>query len=202
MGKIARVLCLVSALTAGASLLAVARSPDDDDEKAKIEAAKRAAPDVEKLADNVGKPGLTTQAEAVAKKYDELLPIMRQMKPVDKGGMKIGGPGPFGDDGIEVGLLKLASDPPAAGAIAAKAKDLQRAADVVRGIAEVVPSYGDRWAKNATDQSKWASYSNDMKKAADDLRTAIQAGNANAFKKALNSLNKSCNDCHAKFRDN
>ena len=40
-----------------------------------------------------------------------------------------------------------------------------------------------------------------MQKASDDLRDAVKNGDPAAFKKAVNKLNHSCNDCHAKFRD-
>src|SRR5437588_9999835 len=92
----------VALLALGVCFLTLARGRDDDDEKAKIEAAKKAEPDVKKLAEAVGKPDeLKKQADAITKKYDEMLPIMWQMKPVDKGGMQIGKPGTFQNDSIE-----------------------------------------------------------------------------------------------------
>ena len=77
---------LAAVLTAGVCFLGVVRARDDDDTK-KMEDAKKAAPDVLGLADAVasGNPdALKKQAEAVVKKYDELMPIMWQMKPRDK----------------------------------------------------------------------------------------------------------------------
>ena len=47
----------------------------------------------------------------------------------------------------------------------------------------------------------WSGLCDDMGKGADDLIDAIKKDDDKAFKKAINNLNHSCNDCHAKFRD-
>ena len=99
-------------LALGIGWLAIARARDEDaEEKAKIQAAKKAAPDVNQLADNVDNPvELKKLADAVAKKYDELLPIMWQMKPRRNGGGGLGvgpTPGAYVNDCIELQLLEL-----------------------------------------------------------------------------------------------
>ncbi len=74
-------------LMVGVCFLTIARARDDD-ETAKMKAAQAAEKDVAKLADDVGKPdALKKDVDAIVKKYDELLPIMWQMKPVERGGM-------------------------------------------------------------------------------------------------------------------
>jgi hypothetical protein len=195
----------VAALALGVCFLAVARARDDT-EKEKIAAALKAEPDAEKLADAAGNPdALKKQAEAIIKKYDEMLPIMWQMKPSDKGGMQIGKPGTLERDSIELGLLKLGSKKgaPTAKDLADKdkAKDLQRMADVIRGIAEITPAYGPKFTKNKDEEKLWNQLADGMKQSSDDLRAAIKAGDDKAFVKAANQLNKNCNDCHTKFRD-
>src|SRR5262249_8059569 len=103
----------VAVLALGVCFLAVARARDD--EKEKMKAAQAAEPDVEKLADAVGKPDeLKKQAAAIIKKYEELSPIMWQMKPVERGGMQVGKPGTFPNDSIELGLLQLGKKSPSA----------------------------------------------------------------------------------------
>ena len=189
-------------LALGACFLTVARARDDD-EKEKIAAAKKAAADVEKLADAVGKPDeLKKEADAVAKKYEDLGPIMWQFKPAEKGGMQIGKQGTFQNDSIELGLLQLGKKSPSAKDITAKAADLTKLAQVSRGIAEVTPSYAKKYAKTPKDEKDWNGLSEDMKKASDDLAAAIKGDDDKAFKTAVNHLNTSCNDCHTKFRDN
>ena len=195
----------VVVLALGVCFLAVARARDET-EKEKMQAAQAAEKDVEKLADAVGKADeLKKQADAIIKKYDEMLPIMWQMKPVEKGGMQIGKPGTLEHDSIELGLLKLGSNKgaPTAKDLADKdkAKDLQRMTDVVRGIAEITPAYGPKFAKNKAEEKAWNDLADGMKKSSDDLSAAIKSGDEKAFKKAANDLNHNCNECHTKFRD-
>src|SRR5437763_11075186 len=103
----------VATLALGVVCLTAVRAKDDPDEKPKIDAAKKAGPDVQKAADAVGKPDdLKKASDDLAKKYKELAPIMWQMKPVGKGGMQIGKPGTFPNDSIELGLLQLGKKPP------------------------------------------------------------------------------------------
>ncbi len=197
---------LPAVLAAGVCFLTVARARDDDDEKAKMEAAKKAAPDVLKLADLAGKPDdLKKQADAVVKKYDELMPIMWQMKPRDRGGLGVGPtPGAFPNDAIELELLQLGKKPPPAKDIADHAADFQRMAEVIRGIAAVTPPFGKKggFTKNAADEKVWSGLADDMAKGSDDLIAAVKGDDPAAFKKAVNNLNHSCNECHTKFRDN
>ncbi len=192
-------------LMVGVCFLNLARARDDDDEKAKMKAAQAAEKDVAKLADDVGKPdALKKDVDAVVKKYDELLPIMWQMKPVERGGMLIPPPGTFPNDSIELGLLKLGKKSPSAADIKAKAAAYERMAQVIHGIAAVAPPYGTKggFAKTPVDQKVWEGLCDDMAKGSDDLIAAVKSDDAAAFKTAVNHLNHSCNECHTKFRDN
>jgi cytochrome c556 len=190
-------------LALGVCFLTLARARDDDDEQKKIEAAKKAEPDVQKLAEAVGKPDeLKKQADAITKKYDEMLPIMWQMKPATKGGMQIGKPNTFQNDSIELGLLQMGKKPPMGQALTNLAPDIQKLAEVTRGIAEVAPHYAKKFTKTPAEEKEWNKLSEDMAKSSDDMMASAQKGDGAAFKKAVNELNRSCNDCHTKFRDN
>ncbi len=81
---------------------------------------------------------------------------------------------------------------------------MQRMAQVIHGIAAVAPHYGVKggFTKTPADEKVWNGLSDDMAKGADDLNAAIKSDDAAAFKKAVNNLNHSCNECHTKFRDN
>jgi cytochrome c556 len=193
----------VAALALGVFFLTVARARDEADEKVKIEAAKKAYDDVKGLADAVAKPEeLKKRVDAIVKKYDEMTPIMWQMKPVEKGGALVGKPGTFPNDSIELGLLQLGKKPPKAADIPAQAPDLQRLAEYTRAIAEVAPKYASKWAKNKAEEKAWNELAGDMAKGSDDMISAAQKGDEKALKKAINDLNHSCNECHTKFRDN
>jgi soluble cytochrome b562 len=175
-------------LALGVCFLAVARGRDDDDEKA----AAAASPDVQKLADSVGNAAaLKKQADMMEKKY-ELKPIMWAFKPKAKGGLTPGG--------IELELIGLGKKP--LKTLPAQAADLQKMTQVIRGIAEVAPSYAGKFTKTPAETKTWDGLVEDMKKGSDELSAAIKANDPKAVQKAANDLNTSCNDCHTKFRDN
>ena len=197
----------VAVLAAGFCFLTLARARDDDDEKAKIEAAKKAEPDVEKLADaatSTNPDDLKKQADAIVKKYDEMLPIMWQMKPRDRGGMGVGSKaGVYDPDSIELQLLQMGGKKgPTMKDVTAHAADYQRMVEVIRGIAAITPSYAGKFAKTPADEKVWKGLADDMAKGSDDLIAAIKSSDDKAYKKAVNNLNHSCNECHTKFRDN
>ncbi len=209
MRKHTWLLPLAAVLAGGVLFLSVVRARDDTDkeEQAKIDAAKKAAADVVKLADAAAADGaaLKQQADAIVKKYPkEMLPIMWQMKPRDKGGLGVGPKADaYTNDAIELQLLELG------GRKAKTAKDIkdhgadwQRMTEVVKGISAVAPSYAKKYAKTPADEKVWTGLCDDMSKGSDDLIDAIKKDDATAFKKAVDNLNHSCNECHTKFRDN
>ena len=200
---------VVGMLALGVFFLTVARARDDAEEKAKIAAAQKAAPDVEGLADAAADAdALKKKADAIIKKYDDLGPIMWQMKPRDKGGLGVGAkPGAYDPDAIELQLLQLGN--PKKGITAKDLKnnnaDYQRMVQVIRGIAEPTPSYADKYIKAGAPgatKDNWIRMSKDMQKGSDDLLGAIKSNDLKAVKKAMDNLNKNCNDCHTAFRDN
>jgi len=185
----------VGLLTLGVCFLAVARARDDDADDEKAAAA--ASPDVRKLADAVGNPAaLKKQADMMEKKY-ELKPIMWGFKPKDRGGLGVGST----PAGIETKLITELGKKPLKN-LPAQAADLLKMTQVIRGIAEVTPSYAGKFTKTPAEAKTWQGLADDMKKGSDELEAAIKANDPKAVYKAANDLNTSCDDCHTKFRDN
>ena len=109
------------------------------------------------------------------------------------------------NDAIELQLLELGGrKSKTAKDIKDHAADWKRMTEVVRGIAAVTPPFGKKggFAKTPADEKVWNSLCDDMAKGSDDLIDAIKRDNEKDFKRAVDNLNKSCNDCHTKFRDN
>jgi cytochrome c556 len=168
-----------------------AYSADDDDE---TKAIKEAQQDVIKLMDSIkGKKGdVKAQAQAMKKKYEELKPIMWVYKPRKANGIGMDKDGA----GIESELARLGGTKSNPAKVAQKKKEIAKAADLSRAIAEVTELYVPK--KNA---AKWQGYVKDMKKASDELKKAAEDGDGAKIKKAINNLNASCTDCHGEFRN-
>ena len=186
----------VALLTLGVGFLSVGRARDDADDD--LKAAAAASPDVQKLADSVGDPAaLKKQADMMEKKY-ELKPIMwAGFKPKDRGGLGVGST----PAGIETKLITELGKKPLKN-LPAQAADLQKMTQVIRGIAEVTPSYAGKFTKTPAEAKTWVDLTEQMKKGSDELSAAIKSNDPKAVYKAANDLNASCNDCHTKFRDN
>ncbi len=121
--------------------------------------------------------------------------------PYDKGGpAPRPAPAAAVPDSIEANLLDVAKNPPTAAQLAADAKDLQRAAEVARALAEAMPGYGKEYAAGAAAARKWDGFSDDMKQGSDDLIGAVKGKDLKGLQKALDKLNQSCTDCHKAFR--
>lgn len=194
MRRFAWLVPVVALLTLAVGFLSVGRARDEDDDK---KAGEAASPDVQKLADAVGNPAaLKKQADMMEKKY-ELKSIMWAFKPKASGGIGVGAP----PVGIEPKLITELGKKPLKN-LPAQAADLLKMNQVIRGIAEVTPSYADKFTKTPAEAKTWKGLADDMKKGSDELEAAIKAGDPKAVHKAANDLNTSCDDCHTKFRDN
>ena len=192
---------LAALLVAGLGLLTAARARGDEEEE-QIKAAQAAAADVAKLADAANDPDeLKKLAQAVARKYDDLGPIMGQMKPAAKGGMMIGKPGAFPADSAELALLQLAKKPPRADQMAAQAAELTRLAEVIRGIAEMPPYYATKYAPRPRVRDRWNALAGDMSEWGHELLVVVKKNDADSLRKVVTRLSRSCNDCHTAFRD-
>jgi cytochrome c556 len=199
----ARVLGLeVITLAAGIGLLAIAGggSAADDDPK-----AKEIREYVLKLAEAMEKNNaaeIKAQTDAL-KKYD-LLPIMKQLKLRDNGGIGIGQKGTITPDGIEAKLINLARNRPPLmkPQLEKESKDLAKAAYIMAAIAEVAKDkcpvkkkMGDK------DPKDWAQWSEEMSKFSKELAKAAEAKDVDKVKTTSAKLNGACNACHGVFRD-
>jgi cytochrome c556 len=186
----------VVVLALGVWFLAVSQARED--------AAKAAAADVLKLADAVSDPAAVKKlAKSIAEKYDDLGPIMRQMKAREKGGLGVGPtPGAVVPDAIELTLLQMGGRKGITAAdLKANNADYQRIAEVVCGIAEVTPYYGPKLLKRPGQRRRWDAFANDMNEWGHELLTVVKANDATNLKQTAGRLNQSCNDCHTGFRD-
>jgi ABC-type transporter MlaC component len=171
----------------------------DDDE---IKEAQKA---VIKLMDSMksNKGDVKAQTQAMAKKFDEVQPIMMVYKPRNKGGI---GMGPGGALDIEKTIGKVGDAGPKGWTDAKRLQmkgDLAKVADLSRAVAEVSELYANKYKDNNTgklEPKKWKEYVAQMRKGADELDKAAKGNDAGAIQKAADNLNKSCSNCHSDFR--
>jgi hypothetical protein len=193
----ARKWSLLSLLALGVVVLSVTSSysADEDD----IKAVKAAAADVIKLVDTKG--DIAKAADELAKKH-EIDKVMHGFKPRTKNGIGVGEKaGAVMPDSIELKIIdlgkrKLTEIKPE---LAKKSADLQRMAEITRAIAEVNEFYAPTAGKK--NPKLYKKFNDDMKKTSKDLIEAIKMADAEKVKAAATSLNKSCNECHAEFRN-
>ena len=173
---------------------------DDDDKKANKEAQESVVKLIEEM--NGKKGNVKNQTKAMRKKFDEVKPIMWVYKPRKKGGLGIGKDG----DDIEQTLNKV-GNPKAKGWTAKKRldmrRDLAKAAELSRAIAEVTDLYADHYKDTNTGKpnpAKWKEFNEKMRQAADELSKASKGDDAVKIQKASANLYSSCSDCHGVFR--
>lgn len=141
------------------------------------------------------------KAKDIADKAD-LGDVMQAFKPRAKGGLGIGPtPDSIKPDGIEMKFLDLGKKKPMAKPdLAKQAKDIAKAAELTKAVADVTLLYSDKDAAKKSP-TKWKQYAENMQKAAAELAEAAKKGDPDGVKKAVGKVNASCNDCHADFRD-
>jgi len=198
MKKYAMFLGIGAVLVAGVGVLAV-RAADTP-----------AAPDIKKLADQVGKKSwddLSKEGQAVAKKHDDLAEIMDVFKPRSKtakvSGIGIGDtPGTIIPDGIEQKIIRMAGRVGVTEGDMAKAPALKRMAEIAAAVAAVtVHKPNEKAQKNAASTQKWKDWSKEMHDSAQDLSKAIEAKDRTRAKAAVTKLHGTCTSCHGEFRD-
>jgi hypothetical protein len=191
---------VASALVAWSLALATNGTAADEDTEAKN--------GVLKVADSLTKNDMAAadkQAQALAKKLDDIAPAMDLMKPRGDGGLGVGTPKQFKHDGIDKELLELgklkAPMPPAQ--LKDQGDALSQLGDRVAAIA-LVAKYKCPVTKKEGDKDprKWAEWCNEMQKSAREFAAAAKARNAAKLKTVTNRLYGTCNDCHGVFRDN
>lgn len=144
---------------------------------------------------NDKKGDVKAQAAAIKKKFDELEPIMYVYKPRNKGGI-----GMKDGSSIETELGKIGNPKSKSKLTKQKVADLKddliKAGQLSRAIAEITELYAPK-----KDTAEWKKYTQDMRKASDELIEAAKGGEVAKIKKAAGNLSGSCTDCHSKFRN-
>jgi cytochrome c556 len=151
-----------------------------------------------KLADLVkdGKlDDLKKAAPALAKKAEEIDEVMMLMAIRTKGGFGFGPKASAKDDGIEAKLLAMAKSPLTAKQVGDQQKDLERMAHMVVALSEVTKNM-----PNKKKPKEWQQWSMDASAGAKELADAVAKKDAKAVEKAVNKVNKACNDCHSEFK--
>ncbi len=169
-----------------------------------------AAPDIKKLADQVGKKNwdeLAKEGEAVAKKYDDLLDIMHVFKPRSKdakvSGIGIGDmPGAIIPDGIEQKIIRMAGRVGVTEQDMAKAPALKRMAEIAAAVAAAAVHKPNKEAQKTKDDiKKWQDLSKEMHDSSLELIKALESKNRVQAKAAVMKLHGTCTECHGKYRE-
>jgi len=169
-----------------------------------------AAPDIKKLADQVGKKNwdeLAREGQAVANKHKELRDIMNVFKPRKKeaevSGLGVGDrPGAILPDGIEQKILRMAGNLGVTEKDIAKAPALKRMSQIAAAVAAAtVLKPNDKAQKNAASMQQWKDWSKEMHDSAQDLIKALEAKDRSRAKSAVMKLHDTCTKCHGEFRD-
>jgi len=166
-----------------------------------------AAPDVKKLADQVGKKdwdGLSREGQTIAKKLDEqkmeLLDVMTVFKMRKKGpgvsGIGVGEtPGAVVPDGLEAKLINLSKRVQPADL--AKTADLKRMAEISAAIAAITIHMPNDNVKQVPGVlKKWQKFSREMHDTSKDLIKALDGKDRAKIKAAVMKLQNSCTECH------
>jgi len=169
----------------------------DDDDKEVKEAQKDVLDLCKDVTDGKAEKDIDAKAAKIKKKYEELNTVMHVFKPKDKGGVGFGKAG----EGIELKIIGLGKRKLAAGAMAKEKDELVKMANINLAMAAITKHYAPAKPKGGKGKKDWEGHADDMKKAAEALRKAAKAGNAEQVKAAANDLNNSCNNCHTDFRD-
>jgi hypothetical protein len=139
------------------------------------------------------------QAAEAAKKV-EIENLMIGFKPRNKGGFGIGAKGAVTPDGIEQKIINMAKRALTKDQIAKQKEPLIEMAERTKAIAEITQHYMPP-KKAGANPANWKKFTQETKKAADDLAGALKGGDPKKIKDAATDLNASCTNCHSDFRD-
>lgn len=123
--------------------------------------------------------------------------MMHLFKPKSKGGIGVGPKG----DGIEIKIINLAKKALPAAQLTKEAEDLITMAKQTKAIGDVNAFYGPTMKRAGKDPAEWKKYNEEMKQFSLELIAAVKGGKPDDVKKAANSINSSCVNCHTVFRD-
>jgi cytochrome c556 len=180
------------------NMIPTSRSAADDD---KGEALKKR---VQQVADALkDKKDADPLAKPIANQED-LEDVMRLMvtrvKEAKAKPFGVGEEGAIDPDGIEAKLLNMSKQPMKAAKLKKEAAALEEMGYRVAAIARVAKYKPGAKVNTEKDKKDWQGWSDDMEKAALEFSDAANKQDAQALKKATNSLNSSCTNCHGKFR--
>lgn len=146
------------------------------------------------------KDGAKKQADALAKKIDDLADAMDLFKPRKKNGFGVGKtPGAINPDGIEQMLLKIGRDAPAAGTLKKDGAALEEMGYRIAAMGLIAAAKGAPKTAKGTPKD-WNGWSNDTVKGGLDVAAAAKAKGGADVKSAASKLNNACNSCHTVFR--
>lgn len=199
-----------TAVTVGLSLgllvlvIGLATAADDD-----IVVPAKMKDEVNKMADAIAKGKMVDkEADQYVKDHNktkDLKSTMYIFKPRekdDKGGLGVGPkPGVYRPDGIEALMKNQNSRTPSMTLDLKKsADDLNRMLDITLAITEITARTPPPKDKKAPAKL-WKESTDDMRKAALELKAAVKDNDKTKFKQALLALDASCNKCHTNFRE-
>lgn len=158
---------------------------------------------IQKIADAVKageKDSAAKMAQSTAKDIEYLEDVMHFLKPRNKGGFGVGDKaGEVFPDGIELKLIAMSRDAPAAVKLAKEADAITEMAYRTAAIAEIALAAAPKSDSGAKKKADWIRWSNDMKVESLNLASVAKKGPAEV-KMASEKLTASCNNCHAVFR--
>jgi hypothetical protein len=147
------------------------------------------------------KEGAKKQAEAVAKKIEEVVEAMDLLKPRKKGGYGVGEkPGAIVPDGIEQMLIKIGRDAPAKGTLNKDADAYEQMGYRTAAIGLIAHAKTPAKDMGKKTRKDWMTWSNEMVEVSLQLAAAAKAKSPADVKSAAAKLNNNCNSCHTVFR--
>jgi hypothetical protein len=141
------------------------------------------------------------EADALAKKTEELVEMMDLFKPRKKDGFGIGPtPGAVAQDGIEQMIQHLQRDVPPAATLKKNSAALEQMAYRTAAMALITHAKPVQKAATGAGRKEWNDWANDMFDGSLKLAAAAKALGAQDVKTAAVKVNNSCNACHSKHR--
>jgi hypothetical protein len=163
---------------------------------------------IQRLADLVARQddaALKHEAEAVARRYKNLRPLMRLFKERTKegGGLGVGKkPGSIQPDGIERKIRALAAAAPTGGELDEQRDALVRMAQVTAAVAAVTRHKCEvRHKTGYLDPKDWERWSEGVQQSSSDLGEAVVARDGSKVQAAAANLYANCTSCHRIFRE-
>ncbi len=147
------------------------------------------------------KDGAKNQAEALAKKLEDVAEAMDLFKPRKKEGYGVGDkPGAVNPDGIEQMLLKVGRDAPAAGFLNKESAAMEQMGYRIAAMGLIASAKGPPKVGAKGTAKDWNGWSNETVAGGLAIAEAAKAKGGANVKTAATKLNNACNSCHTVFR--